>query len=73
MSTTCNFAYPENDTEDYNVTFTNLRKEFIYGEYKDYEHHVQVGKNDAKVILTPEENPDLSKVKKTTQSTLPKL
>jgi hypothetical protein len=64
MSTQYNYSYPENDTEDYNETYATLRKEYIYGEYKDFEHHVQVGKNDAKVILTPEDNPDLSKIKK---------
>lgn len=61
MSTTEN--YPENDTDNYNEIYANLKKEYLYGEYKDFEHHVQVGKNDAQITLTPEENPDLSKVK----------
>jgi hypothetical protein len=64
MSTQYNYPYPENDNNDYNEVYAKLRKEYIYGEYKDFEHHVQVGKNDAKVVLTPEENPDLSRIKK---------
>lgn len=63
MSTQYNFSYPVNDTEDYSEIYSRLRKEYIYGEYKDFEHHIQVGKNDAKVVLTPEETPDLSKIK----------
>lgn len=64
MSTQFNYPYPENDTENYNETYSTLRKEFIYGDYANYEHNVQVGKNDGKVILTPEETPELSKIKK---------
>lgn len=45
------FQYPTNDTEDFNDTYSTLKKDWKYGELSITEPKIQIGKQETKISI----------------------